>query len=328
MKRYIALITIITAFVSACSSTFKPTTPPEFARWYQDCWDDFNQRKWAAFSNCYAGSATSQQPGYGKLSVTGAASIVKAFQDIAKTFPDARGEAQLILVNGTHIAGIYLLKGTHTGVILGPDGKEIPPTNRKIGVLFGHAIEVDPASARIVKAIGVIDGITLENQLGLLKFAGRPYMETLNAVPTIVIAKNDVIEMQSLEAERQHIESWNKHDAAAADMHLSDTYVLHDLRLTMDLHKAEASAMTKAFWTGFSDAKLNASSIWAAGDFVVSVGTFDGTNDGEFAPLRLNKTGRKASLPFVNIFLLQDGKVNAEWMFSDNATFANQLGFK
>src|SRR6266581_1530794 len=103
-----ALAMAIAGLVSACSSrqpteqpaaNAKPNTPEGFAQSYQGCWGDFNAKKWDDFKKCYAPNATSQQPGYGKLSVTGPDAIVKASQDFAKTFPDGHGEGLLILVN-------------------------------------------------------------------------------------------------------------------------------------------------------------------------------------------------------------------------------------
>src|SRR5207302_8538530 len=114
--------------VSACSSPQPSTTPKEQpapppkaltaeerVKWYQACWNDFNDQKWDEFRKCYADNASSQQEGYGKSSVTGPDAIVASSQEFAKTFPDGRGDAQLILANGTHLAGIYLLRGTNTG---------------------------------------------------------------------------------------------------------------------------------------------------------------------------------------------------------------------
>src|SRR5439155_16424758 len=103
--------------VSACGSPQpkeslvppKPLTAEERVRWYQTCWNDFNEKKWDDFKTCYAPVATSQQPGQGKPYLTGPAEIVAAWQDFEKSFPDIRGEGQLILINGNHIAGISLL---------------------------------------------------------------------------------------------------------------------------------------------------------------------------------------------------------------------------
>jgi predicted ester cyclase len=329
----------LAGLVCACSSP-QPSTPPKQqpaapnpltpegrVKRYQDCWNDFNEKKWEEFTNCYADKATSQQPGYGKPSATGPTAIVAASQNFAKTFADARGEGQLILINGSHIASIYLLKGTDTGPILGPDGKQIPPTNRKLGLLFGHSVDLDPAG-KVVTEIGVMDGVALETQLGLLKMSARPLMETGAAMPTIVIAKNDDTEMKNVEVEKAQMEAWNKHDSAAVDLYEADDYVFHNLTQPSDQNKAQAAQMNKDYWKAFSHAKINASSVWGAGDYVTVVGTFDGINDADFPAMKLKKTGKKVSLPFLDIFRLEGGKLKEEWLFFDSASFASQLGVK
>ena len=82
---------------------------------------------------------------------------------------------------------MYLLKGTNTGPLFSPDGKELPGRNQRIGLFFGHSIEVD-SDSRVVREVGAMDGITLENQMGLLKKAGRPLAETGVPIPVVVIA--------------------------------------------------------------------------------------------------------------------------------------------
>jgi predicted ester cyclase len=331
IKAAFALGLAIVGLISACSSpselpspNAKPITPQGFSQWYQDCWSDFNTKNWDAFKKCYAPNASSQQAGYGKLSVTGPDAIVKASQDFTKTFPDGRGEGQLILVNANRITSIYLLKGTNTGPLFGPDGKELPGRNQRIGLFLGHSIEVD-SDSRVVREVGAMDGITLENQMGLLKKAGRPLAETGVPIPVVVIAKNDETEMKNVETEISQLAAWNKHDQAAVDSYESEDYVLHDLTEPKDRNKTQTSVMNKAYWAAFSDAKINSASTWGAGDYVSVVGALEGTNDGDFAPMKMKKTGRKIMLPFVDIFRFAGGKIKEEWLFFDSASLITQL---
>jgi predicted ester cyclase len=333
----IGFVVSLAGLVAACSPPRpkeQPAAPPrpltveERVKWYQECWNEFNQKKWDDFKKCYAQNATSQQLGYGKPSVNGADAIVATSKNFAKTFPDARAEAQLILINGNHLAGVSLLKGTDTGPILGPDGKEIRPTNRKLGLLFGHSIDIDPITTTVVNEIGVMDGVALETQLGLIQLPARPLMETGVALPAIVIAKNDEAETKNIEAVKAQMEAWSKHDAVAVDKYEADDYVLHDQTQPSDLNKAQASKMNKDYWRSFSDAKINTSSIWGAGDYVMAAGTFEGTNDADLPAMKLKKTGKKVSFPFLNIFRLVGGKLKEEWLFFDSASFVSQLGVK
>jgi steroid delta-isomerase-like uncharacterized protein len=328
----LGLVIGIAGLMSACSSSrelpspnAKPNTPAGFAQWYQDCWGDFNAKKWDVFRKCYAPDVTSQQPGYGKLSLTGADAIVKSSQDFAKTFPDGRAEGLLILVNGNRITSIYLMKGTNTGPLFGPSGQVIPPTNKRVGIFIGHSIEVN-SEGQVVKELGVMDGVTLETQLGFLKMAARPLVETDVPRPGVIIARNDATEMTNVETEKKHITDWNKHDGAAVDMLESDDFVFHNLTVSTDLSKAQTAEVNKGFWKALSDAKINPASIWGADAYVSVTGTFDGTNDGELPAVHISKTGKKVSLPFIDIFRLERGKIKEEWLFFDSASLLSQLG--
>src|SRR5438876_138835 len=91
IKRAFALGLAILGLIPSCSSSrelpspnTKPATPQGLSQWYQDCWSDFNMKNWDAFKKCYAPNASSQQAGYGKLSVAGPDAIVKASQDFMK----------------------------------------------------------------------------------------------------------------------------------------------------------------------------------------------------------------------------------------------------
>ncbi len=328
------------ALVSACNSAPPPApkeqpeapkavTAEERVKWYQDCWSRFNNQKWDEFKKCYADNATSQQAGYGAATATGADAIVKSSQDFARAAPDTAGEGQLILVNGNRIASIYLIKGTNSGPFTGPDGKEMPATNKKFGLLFGHHIESTPTPPPLVtKEVGLMDDADFAYQLGLSKNPGRPVMDKGEAMTKIVIAKNDDTEMKNVEGDKAWVEAFNKHDAAAVDSHETADFVLHDATAPKDMNLKEESESNKAFWKAFSDAKLTPSSIWGAGDYVVIVGTFEGTNEGNFPAMKLKKTGKKASLPFFSVDRLEGGKLKESWLIFDGAQFAAQLGVK
>jgi predicted ester cyclase len=148
-------------------------TAEERVKWYQDCWGFFNDKKWDEFKGCYSDTSSLHQYGAAPPSAQGAAAIVAAAQDFKKSFPDARGDAQLILANGTHVAGTFVLQGTNTGPLTSPEGKDMPPTGKAFGVLFGHIIEADPTAPKVVREVGVMDGATAAAQLGLSKPAGR-----------------------------------------------------------------------------------------------------------------------------------------------------------
>ena len=337
-----ALLFSVIAFASSCSSpqpaapaadqkaaeTARTITDEDRVKWYEDCWQDFNDHKWDDFKKCYADNATSRQMGYGKENISGAGAIVESSQDFSKAFADGHGEPQLILVNGSKIASLYLLNGTNSGPLTGPDGKEIPATSKKFGLLFGHYVETDPVGLRVVKEFAAMDGGTLASQLGLSKNPARPVMAKGEAMPKIVIAKNDPMEMKNVENDKAQMEAFNKHDADAVDMYEADDLIFHDMTQPKDLNKKQSREGNVQFWKAFSDAKLSANSMWGAGDYVVTVGTFEGTNDGDFPAMQLKKTGKKVAIPFLEIDRFEGAKLKEGWLIFDTAMFGAQLGLK
>jgi hypothetical protein len=203
-------------------------------------------------------------------------------------------------------------------------GKEMKPTGRKFGYWFGHVIDVDPDKEQVQREYGVSDGSTMAVQLGLAKMPARAVMKAVTAPATVVVAANDAREANNIAADRAAFDAWNKHDGPKAASYNAPGFVLHDATSPKDQNAADNKLSNDDFWRGFGDAHL-ATRFWAAGDYVVVEGRFEGTNDGDFVPMKLNKTGRKVSLPFLEIDRFVDGKVKEGWLIFDTADFAKQL---
>jgi len=88
--------------------------------------------------------------------------------------------------------------------------------------------------------------------------------------------------------------------------------------------KKEVEANLKAMLTAFSDAKISVDNTWAAGDYVVELGAFDGTNDHDMGPMK--KTGKKVTEHYAQILKLKDGKVTNIWRFRNGMAAMVQLG--
>ena len=185
----------------------------------------FQRRQMDEFKQCYATNATSEQYGYGKPTVSGPDAIAASSQNFKKLAPDGHGEAQLILVNGSHIARVYLLSGTNSGPNDNhPMAKRCLRQTRNSDIFSDIRLKnSDPAANKVDKELGIMDGVTFANQLGMSPEAlGRPLMTKGAAMPTIVIAKNDDTEMKNVAVEQSEFAAWNMHDSAQADMYMAD----------------------------------------------------------------------------------------------------------
>ena len=247
--------------------------------------------------------------------------------EFAKTAPDVHGEGQLILVNGPHIASTFILKGTNSGPLMGPDGKEMPATKKKFGLMFGHAVDLDPAALKVVKEIGVQDSGTFASQLGLSKMPARPVMDKGADAPTIVIAKDDAAEAANvrrregpargleqarrgrrrrLPCRRRGLSRLERAEGQQQEGELRDEQELLEGLLrredqpVVDLGRGRLCRLDR-------NVRRNERRRLSG----------DGLKKG---------TGKKVSAPFLEIDRLEGGKFKEAWLFLDGGTFAAQLG--
>lgn len=311
-----------------------PAAPPvksaeERARWYQNCWNQFNTQAWDVFQTCYAETAVSEAIDQNPPSVSGRAAIIARDKAEAAGLPDRRGEVRLILVNGDHLASIALYSGTNTGPLPpGPDGKPIPATKKSVGFLIAHAADLDPTGAHVVRDAAYIDENTFAAQLGLSKGGARHVEGPSGASPSIVIAKNDETERANQAAARAMFDALTAHDLAAAGKAMADGYKLIEIAQPKDMDKKAALASLKEAITAFPDVAIRPTTLWTAGDYVVAEGTFAGTNTGNIPSMGLRKTGKKVSVRFFEVMRFEKGQIQDDWLFYNGAAFTRQLTAK
>ncbi len=310
----------------------KPVAPPaatadERAKWFKDCWAQFNTKDWNKFSGCYAENATSEQVDMGMPPVSGRANVIeKNAKVFATAFPDMTGENELTLVSGNDILSVVLLKGTHKGALPGPQG-EIAATNKKIGYLALQHLQTTPDGRAVAKERFMYDGGTFMSQLGLSPMPARKPLEQGWADKPSLVSSGSDAEKANLAALGAYTAAFNKHDAAALAATLTDDVVFSDLSAPADrVGKKEVSKSNEEMLKGFPDAKIDQSAAWAAGDYVVSTGRFSGTNTGDMPSMKLKKTGKTVNVEYYMVTKLAAGKVKNSWLFSNGMAFAGQLG--
>jgi ketosteroid isomerase-like protein len=167
------------------------------------------------------------------------------------------------------------------------------------------------------------------SQLGLLpKEAGphRAAMEKgMDGAPVIVIATDDAKEKANLAAVTKSNAAFDAHKLADMSALMSDDAVESDQASEKDtVGKKDIEKGAKMFLESFSDGKLVKPDLWGAGDYVVTLSTFEGTNDHDMGPMK--KTGKKVSIPVAEVSLVKDGKISHFWRFYSSFDFAQQLG--
>ena len=310
-----------------------PATPPAKtaearAQFYKECWDHFNNKAWDRFQLCYAETAVSDSVDGTPPSTTGRAAIIARGQVEAQVFADRRGDVRLMLVNGDRMASVAYYTATHTGPMPGPDGKPIPATNKPVGLFIAHSIELDPTGSHAVRDAAYVEQGTLMAQLGLNPMPSRKAEKATPGPATTVIARNDDTERANLAAARANIDASNKHDIKALEGMTTDDYKLIEIGRPADMDKKAMLAGLKEMFSSFPDVRFTPATMWAAGEYVVIEGSFDGTNTGDIPSMKLKKTGKKVSSRFLEIMKFSGGKVQEDWIFYNGAAFAAQLGLK
>jgi ketosteroid isomerase-like protein len=303
----------------------KALTAEERGKWYLDCWGHFNAKAWDEFKKCYAADAEVDDVDTGMPMAKGADAVIERAKLRVQGLPDVAGEAQLVLVSGNTIMGAWLVKGTHTEKMTGPDGKEVPPSNKKLGVLLGHVVQTSDDGRGVTREWGFMDMGSMTGQLGLNPGPHRPAMDKGVETPTVVLSADDQKEKDNLALVAREVEAYNKHDEKAlAELYADDLVWTESTMPDMD-KKAMLKGLA-GMWKGFSDMKVTPETTIAAGDYVGQVGTMAGTNDGDFPPMKLKKTKKTVSGRYMRILRIEEGKIAQSWLFYNSMVWAVQLG--
>jgi predicted ester cyclase len=302
----------------------KPKTPEELAARYQECWGFWNDAKYDDFKGCYAADATAEAPGSGMPASSGPDAIVEQSKMERTGIPDLKGELQLVLQNGNHTVGVALLKGTQTDTLKTPMG-DIPPSKKKVGFLMGHVIDFND-QGMATKEWAFFDAATMMSQIGASKMPARKAMDKGAAAPEVVIAKGDDAEKANLATFQALTDAFNKHDTKALGEMVGDKVVWSEAANPKDMTKKDLMKMMPQMWKGFSDLHFTVKDSWAAGPYVVAIESFDGTNDGDLPQMKMKKTGKTVSSPFLAIHKFEGGKNTVTMIFYQGMDFATQLG--
>lgn len=305
----------------------KPLAAADLAKKYQTCVAMINDSKFDDFKkDCIDASYTGHE--YGQ-DMSGADTIVGYFQAMKKAMPDWKLTPQIIMVNGPNILAVELATGTHTGELSMPGMPPVPATNKKVGQLFFHKLAINEQN----KAVGewaFDDPATMMGQLGLAPKDApptRPAMDkSIDGAPIVVVADTDAKkEAANLETFKKAVDAVNSRKTADLSALMTDDAIESDQAEAKDAKgKKEIEAGNKMFFTAFSDAKVNPTETYAAGDYVVAIGKFEGTNDHDLG--KLKKTGKKVSLDYAEVVLFKDGKQAQLWRFRSGLQFAQQMG--
>lgn len=242
-------------------------------------------------------------------------------------FPDMKLTPQVVVVNGRNIFAVSLMTGTHTAPLKTPMGEQAP-TNKKLGMLMFHRVQVDDEN-KAVEEWAYTDPLTLGSQLGLLPKEAGPRRaavdKSIDGAPIIAVASDDAREKANLATFSKSntlymLKTLPEYLALFAD----DAVESDQANLADAAGKKAIQADSEMFLKGFPDLKLDVAHVFAAGDFVVAQGTFTGTHTGALGPIKPTKKVVKGE--YAELIEMKDGKIAKLWRFRNGMTMAQQLG--
>ena len=249
------------------------------------------------------------------------------FASMFAAFPDMNDEPQVILVNGKTLFAVSLIQGEHKGTLKMHDMPDVPATNKKVGFLVFEKATTNDAG-KVTEAWRFADPATMMGQLGLMPKDAQPKRAAIEKgmdnAPVIVVAGDDAKEKANLDAVKKGNDAFNAHKPADVVAMATDDSIESDQAHDKDIKgKKDMEKGLKDFFTAFSDIKATGDT-WAAGDWVVSIGALQGTNDHDMG--KMKKTGKQVNAPFAEVFQMKDGKLVEMWRFYNSLAFAQQLG--
>ena len=280
---------------SAGSAAPVKMTTADFQADFLGCWDALDDAKWDAYKRCSADTATYEMPGTA-ITATGADAILARAKALKAEFPGLKGQVQLALVNGHHLAAFTLVTGTNTGPLQTPNGAK-PATNKKVGFYTSQLLELND-QGQVTKEQEYVDVATPMGQLQPdPHHPVRPVEEKLALPASGAEAKDDAKEQANIETAKHLVAAFNAHDAKAYAALLDDHFVSTENTAVKDTNKTETVKASELRW---KSAKETVAQQWGAGDFVVTSGTMDGA---------------KTPVPFLEFDEIENGKVMHAWLF-------------
>ena len=293
---------------------------------YLECMGMVNEKKWDDFkTKCIASDfKVHQADGPG---IPSADATMEFFKGQAIAFPDMKLEPQLVMVDGRDILGVFLFTGTHTGTMKSPMG-DVPATNKKVGQLILHRLKIDDEN-KAAEEWEFVDPGTMMGQLGLMPKGAPPMRAPMEkgweGAPVIVVAEENDKEKANVETAKKANEAFQSKKAADYMAFYTDDALESDQAGTKDAKgKKEIQKGAEMFLKAFPDLKLEWSDTFAAGDYVVQLGTFSGTNTGALGPMKPTKKEVKGQ--FAEVIKMTDGKMAEVWRFRNGLAMAQQLG--
>ncbi len=321
---------------SGSDTAAKPETPPPaekplegeaLAKKYISCVGMINDSKLDEFQkDCVADDFKVHMAGMPDAEDRAASETY--MKNMKAGFPDWKLSPQLVMVNGRTILAVELSTGTQTADWQSPMGKVIPKTDKKFGVLMFHKLTINDAN-KATEEWAFEDPITMMAQLGLAPKEAGPHREALEkgweGAPIVVVSADNDQEKAMIEGCTKADEMFNNHKAADMIAGFTDDGIESDQAMAKDSKgKKDLEKGLAGFFKTFPDVKSTIDSRYAAGDWVIDIGSVTGTFKGAMG--KIKPTGKTVTMDYAEVLKMKDGKVAELWRFRNGMANAIAMG--
>ncbi|MEW6195377.1 MAG: ester cyclase [Bacteroidota bacterium] len=130
----------------------------------QEFYDDFNKKDFSRSHKRIADNAELTVVPF-NMKLWGGEGYLQMVQRWADAFPDGYCDVQNIYACEDWVVGEFIGKGTHTGILMSPNG-QISPTGKKVEIHFCDVIKIK--DGKVVSINSYFDSTTMMHQLGIL----------------------------------------------------------------------------------------------------------------------------------------------------------------
>ena len=109
----------------------------------------------------------------------GADARIDAAQTWKRAFPDERGTVVAAYANGDTVAIELVWEGTHSGPMATPDGRELPPSDKRFTVKSVEVIETEDGKIKVLRHY--FDLMTILQQIGAVDEVETPVASRLHS---------------------------------------------------------------------------------------------------------------------------------------------------
>lgn len=252
---------------------------------------------------------------------TGRAGYLQYAQAWAAAFPDASTDIAALRVAGATATVEYVLRGTHSGTLIGSHG-HVPPTWAQVEVGFCDVLET--RDGLIARVRSYFDTGSLLRQMGLLGSSPLHPRDRRATLDLYALEPESSVQQRNKTVVRRFVDGvLNQHDrGTAAEMCVPNLAwhggVLGELR---DLSSYQE--YLDSLFAAFPDLRVQIEDVVAEGDRVAVRVVISGTHRGEFHGIA--PTGKRVSGTGTSSYRVVDGRIVEEWWQPDLLGMMKQL---